>query len=145
MIGRTLSWNDMERLRRDFDQLFEGSFPALQRTRGRSYPAINIWTNDAEGAIVTAELPGIEANDLSISATGDTLTLSGKCNPPEDTVQEQYHRQERTYRSFERVIQLPYSVDSSGIEASLKKGVLRIFLPRAEAEKPRQITVKASE
>ena len=145
MIGRTLSWNDMERLRRDFDRLFEGPFTALQRSRTRSYPAINIWANDSEGAIVTAELPGMDASDLSISATGDTLTLRGKCSPPEDTNQEQYHRQERTYRSFERVIQLPYSVDTGGVEASLKKGVLRIVLPRAEAEKPRQIAVKASE
>jgi HSP20 family protein len=144
MFRQPFSWREMERMRRDFDRLFEGTFPAAYRQRVRTFPAVNLWTNYSEGAVVTAELPGVDASTINISATGDTLTISGNCQPLEEPDGEKYHRQERTYREFNRAVQLPFAVDTEGVEATMEKGILRIALPRAEAEKPRQITVKSS-
>jgi HSP20 family protein len=144
MFRQSFSWNEMDRLRRDFDRLFEGSFPALYRQRSRSFPAINIWSNETEGVIVTAELPGMAAEDVTITATGDTLTISGSCQPVEEVAGEQMHRQERLYREFNRDVQLPFTIDMEGVEAAMNKGVLRVTLPRAEAEKPKQISIKAA-
>lgn len=144
MFRQPFSWREMERLRRDFDRLFEGTFPTVYRQRVRTFPAVNLWANFSEGAIVTAELPGVDASTINISATGDTLTISGICQPAEQPDSERYHRQERTYREFNRVVQLPFAVDTEGVEATMEKGILRIAVPRTEAEKPKQITVKAS-
>lgn len=134
---------EMERLRQDFDRLFENTIPWVYRQRSRTYPAINIWTKEDEGVIVMAELPGVSPEAIDISVTKDTLTVSGNCRPRETPETENYHRQELTYGEFSRSIQLPYTVDSSKVEASLDKGILKISLPRAEAEKPKQISVKA--
>lgn len=143
MFRQPYSWSELEQLRQDFDRLFNGANPRVYRQRARSFPAVNIWTNDNEGAIVTVELPGVDADSIDISVTGDSLTISGKRQRDEGVATEQYHRQEQIYGEFNRVIQLPYTVNNEMVEASANKGVLRISLPRAEAEKPKQITVKA--
>ena len=106
-----------------------------------AFPAMNLWLND-EGAVVTAELPGVDVKDLAINVTGETLTLSGERkieDLPKDLV---YHRQERSMGQFTRTIDLPFTVDSGKVQATLEKGVLRILLPRAEKDKPHKILVK---
>ena len=107
-----------------------------------SYPAMNVWT-DQDGAVITAELPGVNPEDIDISVQNDTLTLRGNRAP--DEVQEggTYHRRERGSGSFTRSFQLPFQVASDQVEASYAKGVLSITLPRAEADKPKTIAIKA--
>lgn len=144
MLRQPFGFRDMERLRRDMDRLFESSFSAVQRQRGAGFPAMNVWTNKDEGIIVSAELPGFKPEDIEISATGDTLTLSGKRLPDERDDSVQYHRRERTFGEFTRTIQLPYAVNADKVEATMQHGVLQISLPRTEVEKPRQIMVKAT-
>jgi HSP20 family protein len=138
-------WQEMERMRRDMDRMFEGA--ALQRRQPGGYPALNIWTSP-DSAHVTAELPGVKAEDIDISVVGETLTLTGSRQPDEYQEGSQqdvrYHRQERGYGKFSRAIQLPFQVDAAKVEASFEKGVLHVSLPRAEADKPRKITVKAA-
>ena len=106
------------------------------------YPAMNVWTNE-DGAVVTAELPGVEPDNINIAVTGDTLTLKGSRTPEELKEGEQYHRRERGHGQFTRTFQLPFQVEAEKVEANFEKGVLSITLPRAEAEKPRKIAIKA--
>ena len=130
----------MERLRREMNRLF-GSVP----TRGSAapnYPAMNVWANE-DGAIVTAELPGIDPDEIDISVTGDTLTLTGSRMPEELGEDEIYHRRERIHGRFTRTFQLPFEVEAKDVEAVYQKGVLHITLPRSEADKPQKITVKS--
>lgn len=143
MFRQPLNWGEFERLRKDFDRLFNGDSPRIYRQRTRTFPAVNIWTSENEGAILMAEIPGVDAEDINISVTADSLTITGIRKPIEGVKLEQYHRREQRYGEFTRVVQLPYTVNSDGVDASVSNGVLRIFLPRAEAEKPKQITVKA--
>jgi HSP20 family protein len=107
-----------------------------------SYPAMNVWTNQ-DGAIVTAELPGFDPESLDISVVNDTLTVAG--NRCAETAAEgaRYHRRERRCGRFTRSFQLPFLVEGDQVEASFENGVLEIDLPRAEADKPRKITVRA--
>lgn len=144
MFRQPFNWRELEQMRRDMDRLFTESFPRNRRARSGSFPAINVWTNDAEGAVLTTELPGINPDDIDISVTGDTLTLSGSCKPDEAPESAQYHRRERPRGDFNRTVQLPYAVDPDKVEARVERGVLTIVLPRAEAEKPRQIAVKTA-
>lgn len=132
---------EMDQLQREMNRLFNAT------SQGRvlntpNYPAVNIWAND-EGQIVSAELPGVHPEDLDIDVTGDALSISGERKPDEVAREARYHRRERNYGSFSRTVQLPFMVDTNKVEASFKNGVLLITLPRAEADKPRKITVKS--
>ena len=90
---------------------------------------------------VVAELPGFSKENLDIKIQGNYLELSGKHQPdaPENYAA---HRVERGTTSFNRSFTLPSDVDSEKAEASLKNGLLKLSLPKAEAAKPKQITVK---
>jgi HSP20 family protein len=129
---------ELDRLQREMNRMYETG----SRFRvAPSFPAVNIWTNP-DGAIVTAEIPGVNTEDIDISVVGDTLTISGRREPRELDESEGYHRRERGFGSFTRSVQLPFQVEGNNVEASFKKGVLEITLPRAEADKPKKISVK---
>jgi len=108
-----------------------------------SFPALNIWSNEDE-LIITAEVPGINPEDLDISVVGDSLTLKGAREVEELEEGARYHRQERGYGNFSRTVQLPFPVDIDSVNAKFTNGVLEINLPRAEADKPRKIAVKSA-
>jgi HSP20 family protein len=135
-------WEEMNRLQREINRVFNSDFPSpFQPAPG--FPAMNIWTSE-EGAIVTAEVPGIEIKDLEISVVGETLTLSGERKAEEVKEDMHYHRQERGYGEFTRSIELPFPIDPNQVEAVLEKGILTVTLARTEAAKPKKIVVKAS-
>ncbi len=134
-------WREMSRLQREMNQLLDGVL-RLQSGVGAGYPAMNVWMND-EGAIVTAELPGVDAESLDISVKGDVLTVKGSRQPLELPEGSLYHRRERGHGQFTRTFKLPFQVEAGKVEASLEKGVLQISLPRAEVDKPKKIAVQA--
>lgn len=127
---------------REMNRLFERmpTWPALSVAPG--YPAVNVWTQ-ADGAVVTAELPGVEPECIEIAVQDDTLTVRGtrECEEVDENVT--YHRRERRSGSFARTIQLPFRVQGDEVEATFVKGVLHISLPRAKEDRPKRITVKA--
>ena len=136
------SWREMERLRRELNSLVAGLEP-LEGAATPGYPAINVWTSD-NGAVVTAELPGVDADGIDISVVGDTLALSGNRSPDEVDEGGAYHRRERRHGRFTRAVKLPFPAQPDGVEAIFDKGVLSVSLPRLEADKPRKITVRAA-
>jgi len=107
-----------------------------------SYPPVNVWEND-DFVWAEAELPGLKLSDLEITVTADNqLTLKGTRQQaaPEKV---EWHRQERSFGSFERTFQLPVSVDAGKVEARLENGILTIKMAKSPAAKPRRIHVKA--
>jgi HSP20 family protein len=132
----------MNRLQRDMNRFFGDMMTGYTRT-APSYPAINVWA-DEESALITAEIPGVQQEDLEINVTGDTLTIRGERKIEALPDNARYHRKERSFGKFNRNVQLPYTVDVNKVDAKFKNGVLEIVLPRIEAEKPKTITVKAS-
>jgi HSP20 family protein len=135
-------WREIDRMQREMNQLMQ-SFPSFLGSRvAPSFPSINVWLSE-EGAVATAELPGVNPEDLDISVVGETLTLTGSRQPEELKEGEKYHRRERRFGKFTRTFQLPFTVEADKVEAKFDKGILHIALPRAEAEKPRKISVKA--
>ena len=135
-------WQEMDQLQREMNRLFDSTSRG-QVFSAPSYPAINIWTND-EGQLISAEMPGVHPDDISIDVIADALSISGERKPDEVAKDANYHRRERGYGSFSRTIQLPFMVDPNKVEANFKNGVLMISLPRAEVDKPKKITVKNS-
>lgn len=114
------------------------TWPAL----GAAYPPVNV-REDGETVYVEAELPGIHQEDVAVVVTeGNQLTIEGERRPagPEGAV---WHRRERGFGRFGRVVLLPVAVDADKVEARLEHGVLLVTLPKAEAYRPRRIPVTA--
>jgi hypothetical protein len=87
-------WREMARWQQEMNRLFSGVPSPTNGHTATGYPAMNILTNQ-EGAVVTAELPGIDLDNIDISITGDILTLTGSRQPGQLPEGAKYHRQER--------------------------------------------------
>jgi HSP20 family protein len=109
-------------------------------TQTAGYPALQVWSGQDRIAL-TAELPGVEIEDLEISINDDVLTLRGN-KRIEEIADARYHRRERQCGEFTRTLRLPYRVQDDSVEATLRNGILSLSLPRAEEEMPRKIAVK---
>lgn len=133
-------WRDMRRMRREMNRWMNRTGTGL--AAAPAYPAMNVWTNQ-DGAVITAELPGFDPESLDISVVNDTLTVSGNRCAEDVDEGARYHRRERRCGRFTRSFQLPFLVEGDEVEASFENGVLEIDLPRAEADKPKKITVRA--
>lgn len=108
-----------------------------------AYPPVNIF-DSPEGALIVAEIPGLDTAKLSVTGTGHTLTISGERRFEPDGKGWGYHRRELTEGRFSRSIQLPDDYEAGQAEARYESGLLIVRVPRAERAKPRQITVQAA-
>ena len=110
-----------------------------------SMPAIDM-SEDETAYKIAAELPGMDAKDIDVSVTGDTLVLKGEKRQEKEEKDKNYHFSERAYGSFQRAFELPGSIDRSKIAADFSKGLLTITLPKTtEAQRPaKKIEVKSS-
>ena len=105
------------------------------------FPPINIF-DSTEGAVVVAELAGLDASRIQVAGEGRALTISGERGFAPDVNGRGYHRRELTEGQFSRSIQLPEDYDVSRAEARYEAGLLVVRVPTAERAKPRQITVQ---
>lgn len=137
-------FDDLESMQEDVSRLLSNRRDDRPLRRSRpTYPLLNVWSS-AEGLVIDAELPGVDAKDVDISVFGDELTLRGKVNVQEPGKDETYHRRERPSGEFVRTVQLPFRADASRVKASYKNGVLRLTVPRSEEAKPKRIAVEAA-
>ena len=136
-------WVEFERIRRGLDEL---SRSYMGRGRGRAqagvFPPLNI-REESDRIVITAELPGVKAEDLEISFEGETLALQGRRAERSEDGKRSYHRREIQCGSFSRAVSLPVKVDAERIDAKLADGVLRVTLMKAAEVTPRRIEVNA--
>jgi HSP20 family protein len=104
-----------------------------------AYPPINIF-QQGHDFVAVIELPGIDKADLSIEAQENVIRISGKKTADYDQ-NASVHRRERVFGTFDRTISLPLHVHADGIRAEYNDGILALFIPRAESEKPRTIKI----
>jgi HSP20 family protein len=144
MINRRIfnPWSENEqRMQRQIARLIN-TFGMSRYDTAPNFPTVNVYANE-EAQIVTAELPGMQPNDIDISVVGETLTISGERQLEKLEEDAEYHRQERSCGKFRRSFELLFPVDADKVEASFENGVLQIRLPRAEAHKPRKIAIQS--
>ena len=155
------AWQPFESLRQEVNRLFDdfgwGSWQPFPRSlfaaeplfrRGlmrATMPAVDLVESD-KAYEVTAELPGMDEKNIDVKVTDGRLTIKGEKQEEKEEKKKDYYLHERRFGSFERSFELPESVDAEKIEASFKKGVLTVTLPKkAEAQKPaKKIEVKAA-
>jgi HSP20 family protein len=138
-------WKEMSVLQNRMNRLFYEPFLRSDQeddelSMGAWYPAVDMFDND-DKIVIKAELPGMKKNDFSVDVKDRVLTLSGERNYDNEVKEENFYRRERTYGSFKRAFHLPADVDADNIKAEFKDGVLRVEIPKPEAQKPKQITV----
>ena len=134
---------EMLTLREAMNQLFDDSFTRpISMGGGSVLPAIDLY-QDAEQVIVKAALPGIKPGDVQISVTADVLSLRGEFKTENEPKDVTYHIREQRYGAFERSLRLPSDVQTDKAKADFENGVLTITLPKAEAVRPKTISIKA--
>jgi HSP20 family protein len=135
-------------LRDAVNRLFEESFiwpGRLEVFTGRSFPVDVYETKDQQGFVIEASLPGVKPEDISISAMGDTLTITYATKGEEKVEKTNYVRRERYEAEMTRTITLPTQIDPEKVQATYEQGVLKLQVPKSEATKPKQIKVKVKE
>jgi len=135
------SWQNVLDLERDLETVFS-TFPARAFVPGVSRaPLMNLVEAENE-SVLTAELPGVEKEDLKISLEDGLLTISGERKAQGIPDDARWLRSESINGKFVRTLELPHPVDPKGISAELKSGILRVVLPKAEEARPREITIR---
>jgi HSP20 family protein len=139
--GLASAFEELERMRRQLDEMYSGVGQRPYRVHGAGvFPLINLSENKGS-YFVHAEMPGLKADDISISVTGNNLSISGERKIASEGENVRYHRREREAGTFNRVIALPGDVDADKVEARHVDGILTVVIPKAETAKPKQITV----
>lgn len=137
--------NEMNRM---FENFFEDPFglDVFERSPLSDFsPRIDVSESDTQYTVV-AELPGMDEKDIQLTLEQDALVISGEKKAESEEKGKNFHRIERSFGSFSRVVPLPAAVDAEKVNAEFKKGVLTITLPKpASAIKPtRKIEIKGS-
>lgn len=135
------TFSDVERMQRRMERMMNSFSPETRSSA--TYPLVNVWVKD-DDMIVTAELPGFTPDSINLSVLGNTLTLSGNRKEEELPEGARYHRSECACGDFSRTIRLPYNIDPEKVEASFERGILNVKLGRAEADKPRKISIHSN-
>lgn len=145
--------SEMVAIQRVMDRLFEdfwhdsGHFPGAHESwsHGGIVAHLNEAEND-EAYHITLELPGMDEKDVDVALSDGLLTIRGEKQQEDEEKDKDYFRKERVFGSFRRTLRLPGEVDESKIEASFKRGVLTIDLPKTEAaqKKVKHISIKAA-
>jgi HSP20 family protein len=136
-------FRDLSEIQSEMNRLFDGLFGPPVRTAAPERvwtPAVDAYETRDE-LVVTAEVPGVQEQDVSVSITGDLLTLRGERAHTQEVKPESHYRAERWFGKFERTLPLPVPVQTDKVKASYRDGVLTIRLPKAEAVKPREIKI----
>ncbi|MBN3040418.1 MAG: Hsp20/alpha crystallin family protein [Candidatus Omnitrophica bacterium] len=131
----------LDDLQNEINKLFSSSVDHYTQDETTSLsPRIDI-SEDENKVYIDVDLPGFDQKDINVKIKGDTLAISAKKDTKKEEKKKHYYRCERFQGNFYRALALPKTVDPSKIEATHKKGVLAISIPKREEEKEKEISV----
>lgn len=153
-------WRPFESLHREIDRLFDDFDGGLSQFGRSFFDAAPFWRRESTWAAapavdiaetdkayeITAELPGMDEKSIEVKLADGVLSIKGEKQEEKEEKKKDYYLHERSFGSFQRAFQVPEGVDADKIDASFKKGVLTVTLPKsAEAQKAaKKIAVKAA-
>jgi HSP20 family protein len=136
-------FKELATMRDRMDRLMDSFLATETPIKGLWAPNLDVSETDEE-VIVKADLPGVDEKDLSLSLSGHNLMIKGDKKEETEEKGKHFHRIERSFGSFQRMVALPVAVDADRIRAEYNKGVLEVHLPKKPEAKPRQIPVKVN-
>lgn len=120
---------------------FVGRPATGQMAQGRPWsPAVDMHETK-DNLVLRLEVPGVREKDVTVSITGDLLSVKGERRWDDEAKDQKFLHVERLYGQFERLVQLPMAVQADKVKASYRDGVLEVTLPKAEELKPREIKI----
>ena len=138
----------LDRIRREIDDMFGGG---ANRIFSSDRPGFGLFDRDVSPAldvvereddyVIRVDLPGVDQGDIDVTVANNVVTIKGEKKDTFEQKDRKVYRKETWEGSFQRTLSLPPGTDSTGIEASMKDGVLEVTLPKREEAKPRQIAV----
>jgi HSP20 family protein len=135
-------WLELEDMSTRLNRLFGEPVGSEAGRRVLWSPAVNVEETKDELRL-TAELPGMNIDDIAIEVENNVLSLSGEKRQEEETEDRRFHVWERSYGSFERSFTLPRTVKTDEISADFRDGILHVRMPKAPEAKSRKISIKA--
>lgn len=135
-------WEGATDIQREMNRLFDDFLgrPAMVPTGDRLWVPLADLSETKDDLCITFEVPGVREKEVSVSITGDLLTVKGERKWDKEQ-KESYHRLERVYGKFERSVALPVPIQADKVTATYRDGVLEIRLPKAEEAKPKEIKI----
>ena len=143
-IVRWEPFRDLMTLREAMDRLFEESFVRPRRewlAPAEGTLALDVYETE-DSVVVKTAVPGVTPDDIDISISGNTLSISGEAKSEEEVTEENYIRRERRYGSFSRSIALPEGLDAEKVDATFEDGLLTLTIPKAPEAKAKVIKIK---
>jgi len=132
---------ELDQVRHAMDRIFS-DFRPFRTEAGSEMGHIPLDVSETEDAFaVQAALPGVKPDDVEIQVHGDTVTIKGEVKEESEEKDRNWLRRERRYGVFARSFTLPTSIDSETAAADFEDGVLKLHLPKSEAERPKTIKV----
>jgi len=155
LTSRAMMQSPITRLHQDIDRLFEDAFRgfnSMPLTWDTSFfseqdsllkPNINI-ESDSKNYTITLEVPGVDEDAVDLDISNDTLIIKGEKKKENEEKDKEYHRIERSYGKFQRVLSLPEDANQDDIKADFSNGILTVSIPRKEVAKTnvRHIDIK---
>lgn len=134
-------WADMDVMPGRFARVFDDPVPG-STSEGRWNPAVSVSETNDE-LVLTAELPGLNEEDISVEFENSVLTIAGEKLDERkvDDEHRSYHVFERYFGSFNRSFTLPRTVNPNDIVATFDKGILTVRLPKIAEAKGRKISI----
>ncbi|MBI5696549.1 MAG: Hsp20/alpha crystallin family protein [Nitrospirae bacterium] len=123
------------------EDLFNALVPGEKEHACTWSPVVDVYET-TRNIVLTAELPGVHDEDIDLTIYDNVLTLKGDRKFEKDVKQENFHRIERNYGFFNRRFTMPCEVDSAGIEAAFKDGVLKVTIPKKDSVKKVHVKVQ---
>ena len=142
LVPRRSNWLSLMPEIHLFDRMFgDWTVPSLWSEERVVVPAFDISETEKE-YVISGEIPGIEPNDLEVTLNDGILTVKGEKKQESEEKEENYHRVERHYGSFQRSFRLPENIKRDDLDASYKDGILKLTLPKSEQSEVKKIEVK---
>jgi len=135
---------------RDFDRWFEDALPRpftpfFPRLRvgieEELMPEVDMFESNGD-LVLKAELPGMKKEDIEVTLTDGSITISGEKKKEDEVKKKDYYKLERSYGSFCRTFSLPTDVKGDQVKSTFKDGILEVRMPKSEAAKSKEVKVK---
>lgn len=142
-VDRWDPFRNLSDIQGEVNRLFDSFFGRATSTAqgGRAWTPFVDMHETKDDLVLRVDLPGVRDKDVSVSITGDWLTIRGERQFEQEQTQNQYLHLERAYGKFERYVQLPMAVQADKVKATYRDGVLEIRLPKAEEVKPKEVKI----
>jgi HSP20 family protein len=138
-------FRELDRIQRQMNRLFDrlGPMDKGERAPLDFIPAAEM-TESADTVQLKLEIPGLEAKDLTVEVTEDSVSISGERKSETETEENGVVRSEFRYGKFQRMMSLPVHVQNDKVQAEYKNGILLLTLPKVAGEQKKAVKIDIS-